>query len=173
VTHEELPPRVGHILRLAEIIREVDGNHDKGAAALAEAILSHSDICSTGLAAPSNPSLVNHSLSNLPITFTVMRSKYIEERWRRYFVFGSYADSPMVDISDGETYTVATMSREHAQTVISERDRLIDTLCQMALAFESAAPAQFEAFMAPLWEVASNPLVRPENHPTTTQEEIQ
>jgi len=38
---DELPPRVGHILRLADIIREVDGNHDKGAAALAEAILSH------------------------------------------------------------------------------------------------------------------------------------
>jgi hypothetical protein len=36
-----LPPRVGHILRLAEIIREVDGNHDLGAAALAEAILAH------------------------------------------------------------------------------------------------------------------------------------
>jgi hypothetical protein len=55
VTHEELPPRVGHILRLAEIIRGVDGNHDKGAAALAEAILSHPDICSTGLAAPEPP----------------------------------------------------------------------------------------------------------------------
>jgi hypothetical protein len=41
---EPLPPRVGHILRLAEIIREVDGNHDKGAAALAEAILSHPGI---------------------------------------------------------------------------------------------------------------------------------
>ena len=38
----DLPPRIGHVLRLAEIIREVDGNHDKGAAALAEAILSHS-----------------------------------------------------------------------------------------------------------------------------------
>jgi hypothetical protein len=38
---EGLLPRVGHILRLAEIIREVDGNHDKGTAALAEAILSH------------------------------------------------------------------------------------------------------------------------------------
>lgn len=38
-----LPPRVGHVLRLAEIIREVDGNHDKGAAALAEAILDHPD----------------------------------------------------------------------------------------------------------------------------------
>jgi len=36
-----LPPRVGHILRLAEIIREVDGKHDLGAAALAEAILAH------------------------------------------------------------------------------------------------------------------------------------
>jgi hypothetical protein len=36
-----LPPRVGRILRLAEIIREVDGKHDLGAAALAEAILAH------------------------------------------------------------------------------------------------------------------------------------
>jgi len=40
---EGLPPRVGHILRLAAIICRVDGNHDKGAAALAEAILSHPD----------------------------------------------------------------------------------------------------------------------------------
>ena len=38
---EGLPPRVGHILRLAEIIREVDGTHRLGAAALAEAILAH------------------------------------------------------------------------------------------------------------------------------------
>jgi hypothetical protein len=36
-----LPPRVGHILRLAAIIRKVDGSHDLGAAALAEAILAH------------------------------------------------------------------------------------------------------------------------------------
>jgi hypothetical protein len=36
-----LPPRVGHILRLAAIIRKVDGKHDLGAAALAEAILAH------------------------------------------------------------------------------------------------------------------------------------
>jgi hypothetical protein len=36
-------PEVDDILRLAAIIREVDGNHDKGAAALAEAILSHPD----------------------------------------------------------------------------------------------------------------------------------
>jgi hypothetical protein len=56
VGDEELLPCVGHVLRLAEIIRAVDGNHDKGAAALAEAILSHPDICSAGLAAaPATP----------------------------------------------------------------------------------------------------------------------
>ena len=37
----KLPPKVGHILILADIIREVDGSHSLGAAALAEAILSH------------------------------------------------------------------------------------------------------------------------------------
>jgi len=37
----KLPPKVGHILKLAEIIREVDGSNSLGAAALAEAILSH------------------------------------------------------------------------------------------------------------------------------------
>jgi hypothetical protein len=36
-------PEVDDILRLAAIIRRVDGNYDKGAAALAEAILSHPD----------------------------------------------------------------------------------------------------------------------------------
>jgi hypothetical protein len=39
----------GRILHLAKIIRDVDGNHDKGAAALAEVILSHPDIRSVGL----------------------------------------------------------------------------------------------------------------------------
>jgi hypothetical protein len=38
----KLPPKVGHIFRLAEIIREVDGSYSLGASALAEAILSHS-----------------------------------------------------------------------------------------------------------------------------------
>ena len=41
--------------RLAEIIREVDGKHDKGAAALAEAILSHPGIRSAGLTAAPVP----------------------------------------------------------------------------------------------------------------------
>jgi hypothetical protein len=41
---DKLPPKVGHILKLAEIIREVDGWHSLGAAALAEAILSHHNV---------------------------------------------------------------------------------------------------------------------------------
>jgi hypothetical protein len=40
----KLPPKVGHILKLAEIIREVDGSNSLGAAALAEAILSHHNV---------------------------------------------------------------------------------------------------------------------------------
>lgn len=45
-------PKVGHVLRLAEIIREVDGNHSLGASALAEAILSHPQIGMVFLVAP-------------------------------------------------------------------------------------------------------------------------
>lgn len=37
----KLPPKVGHILKLAAIIREVNGSHSLGASALAEAILDH------------------------------------------------------------------------------------------------------------------------------------
>lgn len=39
----DLPPRVGHILRLADIIREVDSTNKPRATRLAEAILSHRD----------------------------------------------------------------------------------------------------------------------------------
>ena len=63
-------PRIGHILRLAEIIREVDGRHDKGAAALAEAILSHPGICSAGLAAldAEGPTIPNAKLHRQELT---------------------------------------------------------------------------------------------------------
>jgi hypothetical protein len=40
-----LSPEVDHILKLAAIIREVDGGNKLGAASLAEAILSHRDNC--------------------------------------------------------------------------------------------------------------------------------
>jgi hypothetical protein len=54
---EELEPNdtdVGRILRLAEIVREVDGKYELGAAALAEAILAHPGFsgCHDGPAAP-------------------------------------------------------------------------------------------------------------------------
>jgi hypothetical protein len=64
---------VGHVLRLAEIIRELDGNHDKGADALAEAILSHPGIADVpalsepvvGAAAPSDAEPSNAELIEL------------------------------------------------------------------------------------------------------------
>lgn len=63
-THET--PRVGHILRLAEIIREVDGNHSLGAAALAEAILSHPQIGMVQLApAGQSSELIKMRIRNL------------------------------------------------------------------------------------------------------------
>jgi len=40
----KLPKKVEHILILADIIREVDGSHSLGAAALAEAILDHPSV---------------------------------------------------------------------------------------------------------------------------------
>lgn len=50
-------PRVGHILRLAEVIREVDGNHRLGAAALAEAILAHPGFAGCHDGADASPTL--------------------------------------------------------------------------------------------------------------------
>jgi len=57
-------PEVDDILRLAAIIRRVDGNHDKGAAALAEAILSHPD-SRWQHAQPEPPSLKEQALDVL------------------------------------------------------------------------------------------------------------
>jgi hypothetical protein len=66
-----LPPRVGHILTLAAIIRKVDGKHDLGAAALAEAILAHPEFggCHDGPVAP--PAQGEPSESEQPIEWVV------------------------------------------------------------------------------------------------------
>jgi hypothetical protein len=49
---DQLPPKEEQILRLAAIIREVDGNHSLGAGALAEAILSHHLVIGVLIATP-------------------------------------------------------------------------------------------------------------------------
>ena len=75
-------PRIGHILRLAEIIREVDGKHDKGAAALAEAILSHPGIRSAGLtAALAEPEAEGPSELELEAIELALWDKYRTKGW--------------------------------------------------------------------------------------------
>lgn len=58
VVGDDLPPRVGHILRLAEIIREAYGNYILGAVDLAEAILSHPGVRDCGMGTDPAPAPV-------------------------------------------------------------------------------------------------------------------
>jgi hypothetical protein len=85
---EGLPPRVGHILRLAEIIREVDGTHRLGAAALAEAILAH-------------PAAINARPAPVPVAerfeFSVFNSEYEEQA-------GGTAPTYAQALSEGQHY---------------------------------------------------------------------
>ena len=74
-----------------------------------------------------------------------MREKYIEEVFPRYFEFGKHADG-RVDIATCKNDTVATVSREHATNLIADRDALVQKLCDMALAFDKAAPEVFTQF---------------------------
>lgn len=74
-----------------------------------------------------------------------MREKYVEERYPRYFVFGEHKDG-RIDVASGQQDTVATVSKEHAENLITDRDALIGALCAMAAAFDDAAPLSFQAF---------------------------
>jgi len=70
-----------------------------------------------------------------------MKDKYIYERFRPYFVFGTSGDQ--TDLSDGVNLTVATMSHEHAERIIRERDECIDMLIRLAQKLEEKAPEDF------------------------------
>ena len=74
-----------------------------------------------------------------------MRDKYIEHDFQRYFEFGEHADG-RVDIATESDSTVATVTREHAQKLIEHRDSVVTKLCDMAQAFDAAAPEEFKRF---------------------------
>ena len=65
-----------HILKLAEIIREVDGNHRLGAAALAEAILSHPGSRWIPVVEPEPEGLTDEPLGDLI-------DKWVQEAFRK------------------------------------------------------------------------------------------
>lgn len=74
-----------------------------------------------------------------------MKDKYVEHYFPRYFVFGEHADG-RVDIATAHDSTVATVSAKDAAKLIAHRDEIVEKLCNMARAFEDAAPEAFSRF---------------------------
>jgi len=74
-----------------------------------------------------------------------MKYKYIEEKYPVYFVWGKGVDG-QVDIATALDDTVATVSQEHAEKLIQDRDDLVRRLCDMAQAFDRSSPEEFKKF---------------------------
>ena len=66
-----------------------------------------------------------------------MRDKYIEERFPRYFIFGEKGD--IVDVSDPYRDIAYSLTREQANTLIAERDKVIDMLVKVTQALDKVA----------------------------------
>jgi len=75
-----------------------------------------------------------------------MRDRYIEEEFPRYFVFGRHHDDGRVDISTVKNSTLATVSPLDAETLIADRAAAVTMICNMARAFNAAAPDDFTKF---------------------------
>jgi hypothetical protein len=74
-----------------------------------------------------------------------MKDKYIEEEYPVYFVWGKRVDG-RVDIATTSDDTVATVSQEHAEKLIHDRNDLVRRLCDMAQAFDRSSPEEFKKF---------------------------
>lgn len=74
-----------------------------------------------------------------------MRDKYVEHDFPRYFEFGQHADG-RVDIATVRGDVVATVSRDDTDRLIRQRNELVQRLCDMARAFDAAAPEAFDKF---------------------------
>jgi len=74
----------------------------------------------------------------------VVREKYIEERYPRWFVFGNGpAGIKDVDISDGTVDVATRVSKETAEQLITAHNNTIDALIRLAQAFDAADEAAF------------------------------
>ena len=68
--------------------------------------------------------------------------KYIEEKFQRWFVFGSSVPG-MVDVCDS-THTIVTVPMITAESIIKERDNLIDKLVKALLELNKSDPIKFK-----------------------------
>ena len=71
-----------------------------------------------------------------------MIRKWLDERFRPYFIFGESADGQTVTISDGER-DIVTCAREEAERLIADRQVVIDALWQ---AIEAHGDRGYEVF---------------------------
>ena len=124
VARRALPPRVGHILRLTEIIREVGLRHDSkdmvfGAAALAEAILSHPDFsgCHDGPAALPASDHVN-----------LIGFAFGREPWATWLRQGGCLESAHCELADLMLAVLAKWGRPAALPAQGELEELVEFL---------------------------------------------
>lgn len=76
----------------------------------------------------------------------MMKYKYVEERYPRYYEFGVHPDNINVDIASSKNDIVASVTKEHAKNLIVDRDEVVEMLCAMACEFARVAPEAFEKF---------------------------
>jgi hypothetical protein len=73
-----------------------------------------------------------------------MREKYIEERFPRYFEFGTHQDGRLVDIASSLNDTVATVAPKHAINLIKDRDAVLNMLVKLALKLDEIDTEAFK-----------------------------
>ena len=64
----------------------------------------------------------------------LMKHKYIEERFRRYFVFGE--NEKTCDITDGIGDIVDHITHQEAEFIINDRNKCIDVILKLSDALE-------------------------------------
>ena len=74
-----------------------------------------------------------------------MKPQYVEECYPRWMAFRRRSDGH-VFLCDINRVILPNVTEELADTLISERDVLVDALCEMADAFDKAAPEAFKEF---------------------------
>ena len=78
-----------------------------------------------------------------------MREKYISERYPELMVFGQNPETGHVDVATVNCDVVTGLTGEQADTVVRTYNELQSFMVRLALAFEAAAPVQFQAFWYP------------------------
>ena len=77
-------------------------------------------------------------------TKTMSLSKYVEERFPRFFTFGIY-DGEYGDITTATNNPlIPTVPLSYHESIIEDRDKVIDMLTSLAIALNEHAPQAFK-----------------------------